>query len=279
MSFLQTMGDYIEIEIHDASAQQKEMLIAQLADAGFEGFEEQQTLKAFIPQAAYDEMLVKPVVEQHKLTYSAVVVPQINWNATWEASFEPVVVEGFCTIRAAFHPPDAATQHEIIITPKMSFGTGHHATTFMMIAGMQLLDLNKKSVLDFGTGTGVLAILAEKTGALHIDAIDNDDWSIDNCRENIAMNACRYIRLTKQDSLVQCGLYDVILANINRQVIFTQLPAMKAHILPRGIVLLSGILMGDVDQVVLAAEAQGLQLESSTEKNSWVCLQLSAPLE
>lgn len=273
------MGDYIEIEIHDASAQQKEMLIAQLADAGFEGFEEQQALKAFIPQEAYDETLLKPVVEQHKLTYSAAVVPQINWNAAWEASFEPVVVDGFCTIRAAFHPPQAVTQHEIIITPKMSFGTGHHATTYMMIAGMQLLDLDKKSVLDVGTGTGVLAILAEKMGALHIDAIDNDEWSIDNCRENIAMNACRCIGLKKQDSLVQCGLYDVILANINRQVIITLLPAIRAHILPRGIILISGILAGDVDHVVLAAEAQGLQLESSTEKNSWVCLQLTAPLE
>lgn len=271
-----TMGDYIEIDIYHASPQQKEMLIAQLADAGFEGFEEQQTLKAFIREEEYNDMLVKPLIEQHQLTYSTAVVPQTNWNATWEASFEPVVVAGFCTIRAAFHSPAAATQYEIIITPKMSFGTGHHATTYMMIAAMKLLDFNKKSVLDFGTGTGVLAILGEKMGALKIDAIDNDDWSIDNCRENIAMNACRHIQLFKQDSLVKCGIYDVMLANINRQVIVTQLPAMKAHMQPRGIIILSGILQGDVGEVMRAAAAQGLQLESQRKKNSWVCLQLKA---
>ena len=176
---------YIEISIQTTELQ--EVLIALLAEIGYEGFEEEEgLLKAFIKEGAFDRGALETLLADYGLEYVEQRIEDRNWNAEWEANFQPVVVDGFCAIRAHFHPPMPEMEHELVITPKMSFGTGHHATTYMMLQAMRGIDLRGKRVLDFGTGTGVLAILAERLGAAEVVAIDNDDWSIENAQENAA---------------------------------------------------------------------------------------------
>src|SRR6187399_2793810 len=183
--------NYLQFEFRISNAVENEILIALLSNAGFESFvEEEKMLKAFIKETEFNESSLTGIQEIIPCTYSSTVITPQNWNAKWESSFEPIIVKDFAAIRAGFHNSIKNVKHEIIITPKMSFGTGHHATTYMMIEQMEGLDLMNKAVVDFGTGTGVLAILAEKMGASTIDAIDNDDWSIENAAENIAANGC-----------------------------------------------------------------------------------------
>ena len=177
--------EYIKITFADLQPEQKEILIAQLADAGYEGFEEKDSsLDAFIKSKSFDTIILKEISFKYQTTYTKEKIAETNWNQVWESNFEPVIVNDYVAIRADFHKPIANTKFEIVITPKMSFGTGHHATTYMMIELMKEIDLNGSSVLDFGSGTGILAILAEKEGAKNIEAIDNDDWSIANAGEN-----------------------------------------------------------------------------------------------
>src|SRR5687768_4358010 len=160
------MKNYIEASITVTSQIQKDILIAELSEMGFEGFEEERTtLKAFIPFDDFNQENFSRLMQTAGTTYSTAVIEEQNWNAIWESGFEPVIVKNFCAVRADFHPPVSGVRHEIIITPKMSFGTGHHATTYMMIEQMEAIDFRNKSVFDFGTGTGVLAILAERCGA------------------------------------------------------------------------------------------------------------------
>ncbi|HEV2483139.1 MAG TPA: 50S ribosomal protein L11 methyltransferase [Puia sp.] len=183
----------------------QEVLIALLGEMGYEGFEQEEAqLHAFIPEAAFDEAAVRELLEAHGLRYTLQRIEERNWNEEWEKNFQPVVVDGFCAIRAHFHPRVPEVEHELIITPKMSFGTGHHATTYMMLQAMRSLDLRGKRVLDFGTGTGVLAILAERLGADVVVAIDNDDWSIENARENVVENGCTRIQVLKKDKVADC---------------------------------------------------------------------------
>jgi ribosomal protein L11 methyltransferase len=268
------MKDYIQVTLDVRSDEQKEILIAVLADAGYEGFEEdRQTLKAFIIRDLFDETALKDVTEPSGLTYRCEAISPKNWNASWEASFEPVVVHDFCAIRADFHAPVTTVRHEIVITPKMSFGTGHHATTFMMIQAMEKLDMRGKEIFDFGTGTGVLAILAEKCGAKNIDAVDNDDWSIENAAENIQRNACHNIQLHKADTIISGRKYDVILANINRNIILQHLHLMCLHLKANGVVLLSGLLNADEGEVVQKANEAKLIVINKFEKHNWICLQ------
>jgi ribosomal protein L11 methyltransferase len=153
------------------------MLIALLSEETFEGFEEtQDTLVAIIAEPEYQAEAIKTLADAQNVSFSVQRIQQQNWNAQWESDFQPVIVPGFCTVRASFHPPATDTPYEIIITPKMSFGTGHHATTQLMMAQMQNLDIAGKKIFDFGTGTGILAILSKKLGAADVVAIDNDEW-------------------------------------------------------------------------------------------------------
>src|SRR5690349_10830070 len=182
------MKNYIHIKFQPVLKEQQEILIAQLADLGYEGFEEGiGFISAYIPEDQFNESETYHLIAGTDITVTKEVILPRNWNEEWEQNFQPVVIDDFCGIRAHFHAPLQQVQHEIIITPKMSFGTGHHATTHLMIQSMQQLSFNDKTVLDFGTGTGVLAILAERLGAAHITAIDNDEWSITNVEENIAL--------------------------------------------------------------------------------------------
>lgn len=269
------MSVYIEIVFPVSVQSQKDELVAQLSLRGFEGFEEERnSLKAFIRQEDLDEQELNEFGRQHQLSFTQSVIENKNWNAEWEANFQPVVIEGFCAIRAAFHPPVAGVAHDIIVTPKMSFGTGHHATTYMMVQAMAALEFRDKTVFDFGTGTGVLAILAEKLGARDITAIDNDDNSIENAAENLPANDCHRCRLFKAASTEGLGQFDIILANINRNVILQNLVHMAQHLAARGVVLLSGLLKDDQEQVLAEAQKQGLTLAGRLEKEGWICLRL-----
>jgi ribosomal protein L11 methyltransferase len=270
------MNSYQQVTITVGITADKDILIALLADAGYEGFaEEPKLLKAYLPFKDFDAAILDSLVAPFNVSYTLEEIHQRNWNAEWEAGFDPVVVSDFCGIRADFHLPVPGVQYDIVVTPKMSFGTGHHATTFMMVEAMQRLDLPGKKVLDFGTGTGILAILAEKMGADTIRAIDNDTWSIDNASENIGRNNCRHIKLELAETLHGEDKYDIILANINKHVILEQIPLMVKHAAKHGTILISGLLQSDGEDLTRAIAPYNLTLFNMQERQSWLCWQLT----
>ncbi len=254
--------------------QQCEILIAQLAELGFDGFEEiSGNLKAYgHPENIVDEA-ARALLTTDGLHFEVRNMAPQNWNALWEASFEPVCIGDFCRIRAHFHPSETGYAHEICITPKMSFGTGHHATTRRMIAMMQPLDFSGKSVLDFGAGTGVLAILAEKLGAATILAIENDPGAAENARENTLQNGCSKVE-TQEGSLEKAGerVFDFVLANINRNILLHYAAGLAAHTQTGGQLLLSGILLEDEPLLRDAFEAQHFQFAEGAYEGNWACL-------
>ena len=265
--------NYLEIKFNTGTSEQNEILIALLADIGFDGFEENENdLKAFIPETKFDKETLDAVTSSNNLSYTLTVIEQQNWNAQWESSFEPVVVNNFAAVRAGFHQPVNNVQHNIIITPKMSFGTGHHATTYLMMEQMSQLIFTDKSVLDFGAGTGVLAILAEKMGASAITAIDNDDWSIENAKENIVTNNSRNILLQKAASIPPNLKYDIILANINLNVILQNMELIAKACKPGTKILLSGFLITDEIQIKASLIDNGITFTSFTHQKGWICV-------
>jgi len=271
------MANYIEITFLVTDTELQQVLIAQLSEEGFEGFEENESaLKAFIPEGDYEKDKVQTIAEAHQVTFSATLIESQNWNAVWESNFDPVVVDDFVAVRAGFHEPVAGVELEIVITPKMSFGTGHHATTYMMMRQMRQLDFTGKKVFDFGTGTGVLAILAEKRGAADVYAIDYDDWSIENAMENCANNQCSCVRLHQADNAADAGKSDIILANINKNVILDNLAHLKNDLNEKGVLLLSGLLISDEEDIVNAAKPLSLQLVKKDVMNNWICLVMEA---
>lgn len=267
--------NYIQINIPVTDDSIREMLIARLAEYEYEGFEEQESsLQAFIPEEKFNSTALQEILSPWELSYTQDQLSERNWNEEWEKNFQPVVVEGFCAIRASFHAPIEGVQQELVITPKMSFGTGHHATTYMMVAAMQHLDLKDKHVFDFGTGTGVLAILAEKLGAAGVLAIDYDEWSIDNARENITENQCTRISVKKTDTTPQGPLFDIILANINKHVILQELHAIGQQLEIGGVILLSGLMHEDFNDIEKEALKCGLVLVDRAARGNWICLKL-----
>jgi ribosomal protein L11 methyltransferase len=265
--------DCIEYKITVADGSVREILIARLSAAGASGFEEEKnTLKAFAPEENTSQSQFDEIIAQNGLVYSVSVIKERNWNAEWESDFKPVIIGNFCAVRAGFHPPNDSVQHDISITPKMSFGTGHHATTHLMIRAMEGLDFKDKAVFDFGTGTGVLSVLAEKCGARCVEAIDNDEWSINNAMENFNLNDCHKILLSKEEGIVPGDQYDIILANINRNIIVQHLSSIKQHLAANGVVLLSGLLTGDEPVVMAEAFRHQLKLQEKSEMNGWICL-------
>jgi ribosomal protein L11 methyltransferase len=288
---------HLQVTISTADPALQEILIALLPALGYEGFEQQDdALQAFVPEEQFDAGALDQLLRETPglflqpgspragtqqpgagqpsaaLRYSTVRLEERNWNEEWEKNFQPVQVEGFCAIRAHFHAPIPGVIHELVITPKMSFGTGHHATTYMMLRAMKDLDFRERRVLDFGTGTGVLAILAEKLGAAEVLAIDNDDWSIDNASENVAANHCTRITVRKSDSIPAGEPFDIILANINKHVIESQLAVMGQQLAPGGVILLSGLLVDDIKDIESEALRNNLSISLRKTKGSWICL-------
>lgn len=252
-----------------------QILIAQLGEIGFESFiEEQDELKAYITAEAFSEHSIKTCQiynnPEFNVRYSIHDIEDINWNQTWENNFKPVKISEDCVIRATFHKP-FNVKHELIIEPKMSFGTGHHATTHLMLEELLEEDLKDKTVLDMGCGTGVLSILAEKLGAQEILAIDKDEWCFINTLENKERNSCSKITV-KQGSQEQIkGTFDVVLANINRNILLEQLPLYNKHLNKNAKVFISGFYHSDLESLSTLCGDLGLKYVKHKLKNNWVC--------
>ncbi len=254
-----------------------EILIAELAEAGFESFVETETgIEAYIQEKDWNENILEAIFilenEAFNITYTFDKIEQVNWNKEWESNFQPITVEGICTVRAPFHETPS-TEYDIVIEPKMSFGTGHHATTHMMIQHLLELNLENKTVLDMGCGTAVLGILAEKRGAKAVDAIDIDNWCYLNSIENVARNECNSIQVFEGGAnLLVNQTYDVIIANINRNILLQDMKAYVARLSPKGILLLSGFYEEDIEIIHSEATQLGLKLAHQKVKNKWVAL-------
>lgn len=270
------MSNYIKIEIETSSKEQLEILIAELSEINFEAFEENEnSLSAFIKEECFNENDLKEIILANDVSYTKSIIVNTNWNAKWESEFEPIIIDNFVSVRANFHKPIKNVKHEIIITPKMSFGTGHHATTYLMLQQMQNINFSNKTVLDFGTGTGILAIMAKKLGAQKIVAIDNDEWSINNAKENLAANNCSDIFLIQKDNLSGFEKFDIILANINLNVIINSIDQLKHTTHHSSQLLLSGFLITDERVLIENFSSAGFQHIITTKKNEWLSMLLT----
>ena len=266
------MINYISV-LFEATKQQAEIITALLMDRGYEGAVENENITTIsIQEQHFQESELKELMDQQQVAYTFAVVPQQNWNAQWESSFEPVQVDDFALIRASFHEKKASVLHDIIITPKMSFGTGHHATTYLVIQQMEELDFKDKSVIDFGTGTGVLAILAEKMGAASVYAVDNDEWSINNSIENIEANRCSRVALELAHEMRHREKADIILANINLNVIIDNIDKIKAALHSGGSTIFSGLLTADEDKITNVLIKNGFKIRKVTHRNGWIAI-------
>ena len=272
--------DYIELNVPVTGSEQAEIVTAMLADLPFDSFaEERGVLKAYIPKEALidckeeaDRLLTD--MGLHGWTY--IEIETQNWNALWESNFEPVEVDGACTIRAPFSPAPA-TGLDIVIMPKMSFGTGHHATTAQMIGRLLDDDISGLEVLDMGCGTSILAILARLRGAQHCTAIDVDEWCVKNSLENIALNGVDGIDVELGDasSLAGKGPFDLIIANINLGILLRDMGHYTARLKQGGMLYMSGFYTSDVPQLLAEAGRQGLTLADQRETDGWACLKLT----
>ncbi|MDA0773617.1 MAG: 50S ribosomal protein L11 methyltransferase [Bacteroidetes bacterium] len=252
----------------------REILIAELATLGFESFEETETgLQAYIPITTNDPPILEDVsILKHpefEIRYTYNRIEPENWNAIWERDFQKVYVGADCLVRAPFHNSENKA-YEIVISPKMSFGTGHHETTSMMLAYLMETNCKALHVLDMGSGTGVLAILAEKRGAVKIDAIDIDPWCYENCQENTLLNACSKITAHQGTADDISGTYDIILANINRNILVEDLPKYVQSMAVDGQLFLSGFYQEDLPLIQKVASENGLVFDSYKENNKWV---------
>ncbi len=252
-----------------------EILIAQLGELNFESFTETDTgLKAYIQKEELNSKLIDEVQilnsSEFKITYVVTEIPQVNWNSEWEKNFNPIEVNGECALRAPFHPP-FNVKYEIIIEPKMSFGTGHHETTFMMLQYILENDFKGKSVMDMGCGTAVLAILAEMNGAENLDAVDIDEWCYENSVENVERNQCENISVYKGDASFFDGkTYDVIIANINRNILLQDMEIYSNSLNENGTLYLSGFYKEDLHLITDTCNNLGLTFVENKERNNWI---------
>lgn len=252
-----------------------EILMAELAEVGFDSFEDTPTgIKAYIPKDSWNEQILQDIYllsnPEFTISYQITEIEQVNWNEEWEKNFSPIVVEDLCTVRANFHPVPN-TRYDIVITPKMSFGTGHHETTYMMLQQLLPLSLEDTKVLDMGCGTGILAIMAALRGARDITAIDIDPWCVENATENVQQNNCSFITIKEGDvSLIAGEQYKLILANINRNILLSDIPAYTQALLPQGLLLVSGFYEEDLPAIKEKCQEVGLTYLSHIERNRWV---------
>ncbi len=254
-----------------------EILIAELGYAGFESFvETEEGMTAYIQKDEWNEQILDDIQildsNEFEISFTFEDIEQTNWNEEWEKNFNPIIVDDKCSVRAPFHEKPN-TEFDIIIEPKMSFGTGHHETTHMMIQHILKNDFENKSVLDMGCGTGVLAILAEMKGAKPIDAIDYDNWCFLNSLENVERNNCHHITVIEGDaSSLENQKYDIIIANINRNILLNDLAAYIKCLNQNGTVFLSGFYHEDIPMIEEECNKHELKLVESLEKNNWVAL-------
>lgn len=257
-----------------------EILIARLNEINFEAYiEHEKGIKAYIKSSLFDKSqlieIMNNIASSTKISYKINDIDQENWNQKWESEFEPVHINDHCVVRAHFHNSFPEIEHELIITPKMSFGTGHHPTTFLMLNKMFELDFKKKKVLDIGSGTGVLSILASKLGANQITGVDNDEWAFNNSNENRMLNNVsniQFINGTTEE--LDDSMFDIILVNINRETIIKELDYYYSIMGQGADILLSGFLLSDVPLILNKSEQLFLRLVSSKNMNEWHILHL-----
>lgn len=255
-----------------------EILVAELAEYGFESFvDSDRGLLAYIQEDLWNESILEDVSilqsSEFDISYTFKTIEQVNWNEEWEKNFDPIVVEDICTVRAPFHQ-QPTTDYDIIIEPKMSFGTGHHETTYMMLQFLLNTDLQGKKVLDMGCGTSVLAIMSEKRGAIDITAIDVDNWCVENSLENLQRNDCKYIEVKLGDaSLLDGQEYDVIIANINRNILLADIAQYAKSLRNEGLLFLSGFYKEDMPSIIEECDRNGLRFIKNLERNNWVALE------
>jgi ribosomal protein L11 methyltransferase len=274
------MSTTIQVSIEVADEAVKDILIAELADLGFDGFEETETgLFSYIDSAKFDAEVTAGLADlaaQHGAAYTSNAIDKQNWNALWESNFEPVLVDDFVGVRANFHEPfNNQVEHDIVITPKMSFGTGHHGTTYSVMQLMRGINFKGQSVFDFGTGTGLLAILAHKLGASYVLGVDNDDWCIENASENIVVNKTQSIEIEKVNDANLNKKFNIIIANINKNIILDNLAFLAEATMPGGVVLLSGLLVEDETEIEAACAALGWKHQETRTRNNWIALHYS----
>jgi len=254
-----------------------DILIAELSEIGFDGFKEvEDGLKAFIKATEFDENQTEVLANKYAVSFTTETIPVQNWNKVWESNFEPMQVDDFVGVRASFHAPMVGVKHEIVITPKMSFGTGHHATTYMVMQLMKDLDFENKTVFDYGTGTGILAILAEKLGSQSILGIDYDDWCIENATENLIDNNCRHITIQKADTAKLTTKFDIVIANINKNIILDNIAYLADDVVIGGKVLLSGLLQEDEADILSAALRFNWKHQVTIKKGMWIAIYFDA---
>lgn len=266
------MKKYIKIDIITSNPDQQDILIASLSEIQFYAFEQEENhLFAYINEVDFNEKQFHEIVDK-SLVISLETIEESNWNAQWESDFKPVRIGNFAMIRADFHEEPKDVKHDLIITPKMSFGTGHHATTWLMVAMMEHLSFEGKRVLDFGTGTGVLAILAEKMGASEVLALDLDEWSINNTLENIVQNNCTRIAIEQRDNLDGLDPVDIILANINLNILNLSASSISSLQDKNSLLLVSGFLLQDVPAIETIFANTNYEKKTQMAKDNWVAV-------
>ena len=269
---------YIEVTIPLKQTELSEILIAELSEIGYDSFAEYpDRLEAFIETELFTVSELENVLSKYESSgvkeYSHILMEDKNWNEEWEKNFEPVVIENKLRIRATFHPVDPTMEWEIVIDPKMSFGTGHHETTALVMANQTEMSFAGKTVLDVGCGTGILSVLASMKGAVNIIAIDNNPWCIENTTENLALNNisnCEIRFGTITETVNSEEKFDIILANITRNVVLTELHLYAACLKPQGTLVLSGFFEHDLDEIFERTEPVGLIYQSRKNKNNWI---------
>ena len=268
------LGYYFTIEPTQLGS---EILIAELGEKAFESFVETETgIEAYVQKDLWSEDILDDIYllssSEFKISYTVKEIEQVNWNEEWEKNFDPIDVDGKCHVRAPFHPKTDA-EFDIIIEPKMSFGTGHHETTHMMIQHLLETDVTNLKTLDMGCGTAILAILAEMKGAKPIDAIDIDNWCYLNSIENAERNNCKEITVYEGEaSLLKGKNYDLIIANINRNILLNDMKSYTDCLNDNGILLLSGFYTEDIPYIDASCLENGLTYVKKFERNNWVSL-------
>ena len=270
------MKKFIKIEIESISSEGSEILMVELSENNFYAFVQEDSpgkqneniLAAYIKKEDLDEEKLKILLQNR--VYKCSEIEDINWNEAWESQLQPVIIDDFVGIRASFHKPIKNVKHEIIITPKMSFGTGHHATTFLMVRLMEKINFTNKKVIDFGTGTGILSILAEKLGASSVLAIDNDEWSINNSLENIEANNCKLIQVEKRDTINNVSFVNIILVNINFNVLSDNVNIFSRLLHVGSLLITSGFLLKDEQDAVTMFLENNFKTKEREYRDDWV---------
>ncbi|MFC5412239.1 50S ribosomal protein L11 methyltransferase [Larkinella bovis] len=270
--------NYTELQL-TVSPDYTDILMAELAVLGFESFvETDEGLNAYILEPDFDETALQAVIDKYAgqtaIAYQINSLEKKNWNEEWERNYQPIEVQGQILVRASFHESKPDFRYDIVINPKMSFGTGHHETTAMMLEHQLSVDAAGKTVLDVGSGTGILAILAALQGAERVVAFDIEEWAVENARENTALNQCSGIDVF-QGTIHEVNpdeRFDIVLANINRNVLLDDIPAYVRLMKPEGTLLVSGFYEQDAADIEAKGRAEGLIKTGQLSQNNWVSI-------